>query len=143
MEKSLFYILKRRYGNVCEVYRVVGKVKDRKTGISTDIKDRIPLNRVIISPTRLYINTNFKSTFKMGDKELLVWKGEALPKDFVPNENDYFVIKNEIYNIIEMVEEESNGYWIHVRKMQKQLASRILEMPLKEQLSSEMEINNE
>jgi hypothetical protein len=134
--KNIFYTLKKHFGQNCALYRVTNKAIDRITGVTTLTKTKIPLSRAVITTVNFHINPQYQSNVKIGDREVLIEYHDLT--DFEPSMNDYFVIEGDLYNTVNYMVAENNGWYYQIRKMQKQEVQQIFNMTLVEFLSMEV-----
>ena len=119
------YALKTRYGIPVDVYRTT-TVTDLRTGIKTTTYTKTSVPRAIVDAgksARLFVqrDLNMGALFDVNDRDVIVDMADLGDK---PTINDYVVIRNQRYDIKNVVEYETqNAYLLVLRqtKAQKQV----------------------
>lgn len=137
--RRVMYRLKRDYGSPVDIYHETSDGVDLTTGKRTVQKTKWHVRRGVPLPTAIHRDSVFSAALKsefqygqsvqLGDKTLLLDRGD-LPKDFVlGTENWFMIIDNRRYEVSRVEEYEYRlAYFVVLKELKGAPLGRIIEI---------------
>lgn len=136
--RRTLYRLKRRFGVPATLYRLTVSPPDRVTGNTGSTISPFYVDKMIFLPEKtlnkfMYgasVGSNIArgASFQIGDREIII-DARDLPKDFVVGTEDYVVIDNKHYEMVNIVKFETNaGWYLTVRWIQQAPLNQVLQL---------------